>query len=91
MTFLQQFSEFVFVGFTFSLLIDKCSFVWSIAPCCDLRMAAMMQMILIQTESSRSAARVWEEGGSDDQQPGAALIASLRQLKVLQVTTHHLL
>jgi hypothetical protein len=63
MTFLQQDSEFVFVGFTLSLLIDKCSFVWSIEPCCHLPMAAMMQMMLIQTESSGSAASVWEEGG----------------------------
>jgi hypothetical protein len=62
-TFLQQDSEFVFVGFTLSLLVDKCSFVWSIAPCCHLPMAAMMQMMLIHTEHSRLAARVREERG----------------------------
>jgi hypothetical protein len=36
MTFLQQDSSFVFAGFTLSLLIDKCSFVWFIAPWCHL-------------------------------------------------------
>jgi hypothetical protein len=61
--FLQQDSEFVFVGFTVSLLIDKCSFVWSgqCSPCCHLPITAMMQIMLIQTESNRSAARV--QGG----------------------------